>query len=256
MAKTNDLKIKIDLSPEVKKTISAMKSLAELVGSIGQQLTAEDLPDDGGEVEVLRDQLDGARSQLRNLVEMNSGQKATIRGQHETIEAQSEELEQMAARLSQQTTEIERLTELHRQDPAERHNAVLLADAQRQQAADTALIEHQRNDLEEMKRRMLLMQGTLTSEINSVPGWEDFDGTPESTVGAAGSIIKQLATLRKGEPETLPSENRNDPQDGNTYVLRSVAVNHMNDPLVTITDIMGGHERTLKLIDWLKWAVA
>jgi len=55
-------------------------------------------------------------------------------------------------------------------------------------------------------------------------------------------------------------EVRNDPEDGNAYVLRSIelAVPHLPERgyFVRINDIMGGHSRRVDADEWIKWEVA
>lgn len=53
-------------------------------------------------------------------------------------------------------------------------------------------------------------------------------------------------------------EQRNDPGDGNAYVLRSVSADPMggidlSGIYVEVNDIMGGHHRFIPLADWLAW---
>lgn len=54
-------------------------------------------------------------------------------------------------------------------------------------------------------------------------------------------------------------ETRNDPEDGNAYVLRSVNAEdriELSGVYVEINDVMGGHHRYLSLSDWLAWEIA
>ncbi len=42
---------------------------------------------------------------------------------------------------------------------------------------------------DELRDRLKLNQAALTDHIREYPGWEDFDGTPESAVGAVQTIL-------------------------------------------------------------------
>jgi len=53
-------------------------------------------------------------------------------------------------------------------------------------------------------------------------------------------------------------EARRDPDDNNTYVLRSVGYDQpdpqmIQSPVVRVNDVFGGHFRTLPLNEWLRW---
>jgi len=49
-------------------------------------------------------------------------------------------------------------------------------------------------------------------------------------------------------------EIRNDPKDGNTYVLRGIEDQMIGGPVVIINDVFGGHSRYLDVFEWVKWS--
>lgn len=59
--------------------------------------------------------------------------------------------------------------------------------------------------------------------------------------------------------ENWVGECRTDPDDGNTFVLRSVGYaqvfSTVQRPIVRVNDILGGHDRTVLLDEWLSWDV-
>jgi hypothetical protein len=46
---------------------------------------------------------------------------------------------------------------------------------------------------------------------------------------------------------------RNDPKDGNTYIITHY---DWRTHYLTVTDIMGGHQQEVPFKDWIKWEYA
>lgn len=67
----------------------------------------------------------------------------------------------------------------------------------------------------------------------------------------------------EGEPEDpinyaadWAGEQRNDPVDGNTYVLRYVSHDLREGYKVHVNDIFGGHTNAVSLDEWVTWEMA